>query len=281
MGGPVTWKNIAPTGSGSILEAINESGQLVGTGIAGIGDAFTNYADKRTARDTAALEASLLKAADEKARQEIMAAQDMSFIDQAKVNAIEKARQDEVLEEARWQKRLDAETAATIKINEAKPDKKINVKYGQDPLTGYYEDLHGKDDGWSPWTNAPDADDKAEFSEFRSKFMDEYGNKNKYGDNAISVKQFNEFAKGNVRFSDNWFGDTWDFDYNGAQHNFDDFNDSGAHFYNAMLNSKKKTSQDKIDRGNAFIKFKKDNPQYKTPAEALTAFEKYLANQNK
>ena len=65
MGGPVTWKNIAPTGSGTILEAINESGQLVGTGITGIGDAFTNYADKRTARDTAALEASLLKAADE------------------------------------------------------------------------------------------------------------------------------------------------------------------------------------------------------------------------
>ena len=72
MGGPVTWKNIAPTGSGTILEAINESGQLVGTGITGIGDAFTNYADKRTDRETDAFNMQLAQAEDQYARDQLI-----------------------------------------------------------------------------------------------------------------------------------------------------------------------------------------------------------------
>ena len=50
--GAVTWKNIAPVSSAGILDSINEAGQQIGTGFGGIGDAFTQYADDRTTRET-------------------------------------------------------------------------------------------------------------------------------------------------------------------------------------------------------------------------------------
>jgi len=50
-----TWKNIAPVNSAGILESINESGEMIGTGIGGIGDAITGYADKRQTRETDAV----------------------------------------------------------------------------------------------------------------------------------------------------------------------------------------------------------------------------------
>lgn len=55
----VTWKNIAPTSGSGILDAINTAGRQIGTGIAGVGDAFTDYADKRSQRETDELVAAL------------------------------------------------------------------------------------------------------------------------------------------------------------------------------------------------------------------------------
>jgi hypothetical protein len=59
--GAVTWKNIAPVSSAGILDSINESGNLIGTGIGGIGDAITGYADARTAQETDAVINDLLQ----------------------------------------------------------------------------------------------------------------------------------------------------------------------------------------------------------------------------
>lgn len=274
--GPLTWKNVPQTSDGAILGTINDAAASIGTGIAGFGDAFTNYADQRTTRDTDALEASLLGAGEnEQARQAIMQGQDMSFIDQARLNSIEQGRQDKVLKESLWQSHLKDETDATIRINKEKPDKKISVKYGNNPLNNYFKDTYGDDDSWHPFGSGYDADDKKEFGTYRNRFLDEYGNKNKYGDNAISGKQFNQFVSdGNVTFNDRWFGDTFDFVSNGKDYNFNNFDTSGEQLFNAILNSKKKVSEATIAEGDAFIAFEKANPQFNSKAQALAAFRK-------
>jgi hypothetical protein len=51
----ITWKNMRPVDSSGILNAINDSSEMIGTGIGGIGDAITGYADARTTRETDAV----------------------------------------------------------------------------------------------------------------------------------------------------------------------------------------------------------------------------------
>jgi hypothetical protein len=51
----ITWKNMRPVDSSGILNAINDSSEMIGTGIGGIGDAITGYADKRQTRETDAV----------------------------------------------------------------------------------------------------------------------------------------------------------------------------------------------------------------------------------
>jgi hypothetical protein len=81
-----TWKNIAPVNSAGILNAINESGKTIGTGIAGIGDAFTQYSDNRSTQETNDLVAALAMAGNEADRDAVMQSMDPnSFADKSLV----------------------------------------------------------------------------------------------------------------------------------------------------------------------------------------------------
>jgi hypothetical protein len=261
----VTWKNIAPTSGSGILDALNESGGMIGTGIGGIGDAITGYADDRTARETDAFVASLLQAGDDDAaRAALMTNQNMGFIDQNRINTFEQARQDKILAEANKRSFLDLETAAQIKINAAKPDKNISVKYGNDPLVNHFEKQIGEDEGF--WSflglgSGFDQDDKEEFNQYKARFLSEYGDKNKYGDKAISGKQFNQFVTdGNIIFEDNPLNDEFVFNHKDKKYNLSDFGTSGSQLFDFISASKGKESQSNIDDKLAFAKFSLANP---------------------
>ncbi len=80
--GAVTWKNIAPVSSAGILDSISKSGQQIGSGISGIGDAFTQYADDRSTQETNEVVAALTMASNEADRDAIMQSMDPnSFVD--------------------------------------------------------------------------------------------------------------------------------------------------------------------------------------------------------
>ena len=82
----VTWKNIAPVSSAGILDSISKSGQQIGSGISGIGDAFTQYADDRSTLETNDLVAALVMAGNEADRDAIMQSMDPnSFADKSLV----------------------------------------------------------------------------------------------------------------------------------------------------------------------------------------------------
>ena len=88
----VTWQNIAPTNGASILEAMAEGGKLINTGVSGIGDAITGYADDRTARETDQFVADLMRYKDRPLEADaFIDAADNSFLDMSRVNT---ARED-------------------------------------------------------------------------------------------------------------------------------------------------------------------------------------------
>jgi len=260
----VTWKNIAPTSGSSVLNSIGQGGELIGSSIAGIGDAFTGYADARTARETDAFKLQLMGASDEQARQALISGADTSFLDLGAVNDANREAGKQARDFADFLSREEFKTENTIKINDAKPDKKVSVSYGKDPLANHFEKQIGEDEGF--WSflglgSGFDQDDKEEFNQYKSRFLAEYGDKNKYGDRAISGKQYNQFVTdGNVVFEDNPLNDEFTFNHKDKKYNLSDYANSGSQLFDFMSASKGKETESNIDDKLAFAKFSLANP---------------------
>ena len=115
--GAVTWKNIAPVSSAGILDSIAESGKLVGTGISGIGDAITGYADDRQTRETDALINDLLQFENRSLEADAFLKDiDTSWLDMARITETRKGLDSDADELAMFTKKENIKSENEIKL---------------------------------------------------------------------------------------------------------------------------------------------------------------------
>jgi len=255
----VTWRNIAPIDTSGILDSVNTAGRQIGTGIAGIGDALTGYADDRTTSETDILRHALLQAADEKAKEEIMASQDMSFIDKGVLADIEKEKQDAARKQAIWDTQNAIEHAQNVEI--ANIGKKINVKgYGkQTPGETFVDTYGGIDDSNLMFSHGYDSDDAEELQQKGAYVLNRWGTgTNQDINKTISQKDWNAWASERLSFRDELFDD-FEFTHDGKKYDLDDVSDDIL--YDAILKFKGQASNKEIEESNAFTKWLTTQPE--------------------
>jgi hypothetical protein len=255
--GAVTWKNIAPVSSAGILDSINEAGQQIGTGIGGIGDAITGYADDRTTRETDAFKLELMAAADEQARQDLITGADRSWLDLGAVSeANEKAS---VFDD--WYKKFEYEQAGRERVADINAKKKISVKgYGKTAPGKYFKDsLGGFDDDTFGFGHGFDQDDQIELDDKKMYIAGKWG-KGSDPDitKTISEKDWNAFSTQRLTFKDEFFDD-FEFMHNGKRYDLDDAPDNVL--YDAIMQFKGNASEKSIDEGIAFTQWLTTQPE--------------------
>lgn len=135
----VTWQNIAPSTPSGILNAVNTSGQQIGSGIRGIGDAFNQFAKDKTKLETDSFINNLMQYKDQPDKvQEMIAGANTDWLDMERISGARDTaneRSDELSmftsKEAVKQKNAVALAAAKAKADSiaaaAKKDKGITA----------------------------------------------------------------------------------------------------------------------------------------------------------
>lgn len=83
----VTWQNIAPSNPSGILSAVNTSGQQIGSGISGIGDAFNQFAEDKTKLETDSFINNLMQYKDQPDKvQEMIAGANTDWLDMERIS---------------------------------------------------------------------------------------------------------------------------------------------------------------------------------------------------
>lgn len=174
-----TWKNIAPVNSAGILNSINESGKTIGTGIAGIGDAFTQYSDNRSTQETNDLVAALAMAGNEADRDAIMQSMDPnSFADKSLVAEAYKDANAPVTEPTWLEKKAHEINLEYIKAGSKKKNKD-GTKYTFGSISKTLEDRDGEEAITSGWMNlggdTPDEEVSDRLGDYFSNQNNAYG----------------------------------------------------------------------------------------------------------
>jgi hypothetical protein len=291
----VTWKNIAPQNTSGILNSMNTSAAALATAGKGIGDAVSGYVDDRQTRETDAFVTDLMAAGSQEERDAMISAANNSFLNLDQINKSNyelgapdremTAFTDQLQLEEDSAMRLDANRIANEFILKDRIAKEItapaaalkaeaaedlawakNNKPVDDPLTsGYFAELYGKDgkldDSFLGWTGGGfDQADQVELSKYRSDFLAIY-NTGKYKDDNrnVTMDDFNRFiVNGGMTFRDDAIKDEFLFNYEGTEHEIDN-PDSMDKLYNAILESKNKTSNQDIVDSQAWAAFKTNN----------------------
>ena len=302
--GVVTWKNIAPSNPAGILQASIAAHKALGEGIEQVGTSFKDFSDQKTKRETDDFIADLMSLETQEERDVMIGDANDAWLNLERVNQTnwelgEDARtlslyNEKLASELAYQTKLSEEVTVPAEIEildhaaTLEPDKdttKSQYIYGSDPVTnGYLLDAFtddGKlDTSWHGGGHGFGSQDVDEFVEFRQRFIEEYGDKDLYGDKAITMKQFNHFVNtGQLRWEDTLFGDDFTFYSNGEPHTFDNnkYHSSKIALKNEILALNQKTSYDESKDGAAILKFRENNPTLvDNPAtaidEVITAF---------
>jgi len=175
----VTWKNIAPVNSSGILKSMNSAGQQIGTGIAGIGDAFTGYADDRSARETDEVVAAMQLAQTSDDRDTIMQSLDSnnSFVNLGSV--IDAYKDANVPVAQTWQQENAHEIRKAYIAADSKDKNKNGAKYNFGSISKTLEDRDGEEAVTSGWMNlggdTPDEEVTSKLGDYFSNQNNAYG----------------------------------------------------------------------------------------------------------
>ena len=265
----VTWQNIAPTNGASILEAMAEGGKLINTGVSGIGDTITGYADDRTARETDAFILQLMALDDEKERQALIAGADKSFLDLDAINTSNKAAN----AFADWERKFVMEQAGRERVADIQSKKDLNIKgYGKtSPGKSFKDALGGFDDSWTGFSHGFDQDDQQELNDKKTYVTGKWG-KGSDADikNTISEKDWNAWSTQRLRFKDEFFDD-FEFTHNGKAYDLDDAPDNILK--DAIMKFKGSATDLTKLESIGFEKFLNENPELKGDKTASDKFK--------
>jgi len=315
----VTWKNIAPSNPSGILNAANQAAKGMGEGLGTIGENISQFATDKETSETNAFVADLMAAGSQEERDAMIEVANTAWLDLDRINKSNYELGAPEREMSAFKDQLQLQEDSTMRVNadksalefllKKKIEDEINIPAAEataaaaenlayiknnkpvdDPLTsGYFADLYGKDggldDSFLGWTGGGfDQADQRELNKYRSEFLSIY-NTGEYKDDQrnVTLNDFNRFIiNGGITFRDDMIKDEFLFNYEGTEHELDDA-DSMEKLYNAILESKNKTSDQDILDSQAWAAFKVNNKDsfgagfWDNPdnfAEALSVFKK-------
>jgi len=292
----VTWKNIAPDNQAGLLNAANQAAKTMGEGFAGVGTALQGGVDKKVESETNDFISDLMAAGSQEERDAMIGAANDSFLNMKNVNATnyELGAPDRAAEVFKTNLQLEEESAMRLDTNRTanefllkqRIEDEINIpaalldaqntadlayqkkwKPVDDPISGgYLAELYGKDGKLDSGFNfgrggGYDKADQEQLNKYRQDFLSKYnvGDYKTTGKN-ITMDDFNRFiVEGGITFRDDILKDEFLFNYKGEYSIGIDDSGSMDKLYNAILESKNKSSTEDILDSEAWKAFQVNN----------------------